>query len=57
MLSQLLLWMTTSNMVKFSSPNNNEFKRVAGHLMLMTKRAPIKVQENWLTEGSLEAGK
>jgi hypothetical protein len=44
-------------MVKFSSPNNNEFKRVAGHLMLMTKRAPIKVQENWLTEGSLEAGK
>jgi hypothetical protein len=45
------------NMVKFSSPNNNEFKRVAGHLMLMTKKAPAKVQENWLTEGTVEAGK
>ena len=45
------------NMVKFSSPNNNEFKRVAGHLKLMAEEAPTKVQENWSTEGSVEAGK
>jgi hypothetical protein len=45
------------NMVKFSSPNNNEFKRVAGHLILMAENAPTKVQENWLTERNIEAGK
>jgi hypothetical protein len=45
------------NMVKFSSQNNNELKRVAGHLMLMAEKAPTKVRENWLTEGSIEAGK
>jgi hypothetical protein len=45
------------NMVKFSSPNNNEFKRVVGHLMLMAEKAPIRVQENWLTERNIEAGK
>jgi hypothetical protein len=45
------------NMVKFSSQNNNEFRRVAGHLMLMAEKAPAKVRENWLTEGSVEAGK
>jgi hypothetical protein len=45
------------NMVKFSSPKNNEFKTVAGHLMLLVEKAPAKVQENWLTEGTIEAGK
>jgi hypothetical protein len=45
------------NMVKFSSPNNNEFKRVVGHLMLMAEKAPVRVQENWLTERNIEAGK
>jgi hypothetical protein len=43
------------NMVKFSS-QNSEFKRVAGHLMLMAKKAPTKVQENWGTERSIVAG-
>jgi hypothetical protein len=45
------------NMVKFSSPNNNEFKTVASHLRLMAEEAPTKVQGNWSTEGSVEAGK
>jgi hypothetical protein len=45
------------NMVKFSSPKNNEFKRVAGHLKLMAEEAPTKVRENWSTEGTVEAGK
>ena len=44
------------NMVKFAS-RSNEFKRVAGHLKLMVENAPTKVQKNWLTEGSVEAGK
>jgi len=44
------------DMVRFSSPNNNEFKRVAGHLKLMAEDAPTKVQENWLTERSIESG-
>lgn len=45
------------NMVKFTSPKNNEYKRVAGHLKLMAEKALTKVQENWSTEGSIEAGK
>jgi hypothetical protein len=45
------------NMVKFSSNKKNEFQRVAGHLKLMVDKAPIKVQENWLTETSIQAGK
>ncbi|KAH0558618.1 hypothetical protein GP486_004729 [Trichoglossum hirsutum] len=45
------------NMVKFSSQNNTEFKRVAGHLKLMAEKAPAKVRENWLTEGSVEAAR
>jgi hypothetical protein len=44
------------NMVKFMS-QSNEFKTVAGHLKLMVENAPAKVQQNWLTEGSVEAGK
>jgi hypothetical protein len=43
------------NMVKFSS-QNSEFKRVTGHLKLMAEKAPTKVQENWSTEESVEAG-
>jgi hypothetical protein len=45
------------NMVKFSSKKNNEFQRVASHLKLMVEKAPIKVQDNWLTEASVQAGK
>jgi hypothetical protein len=45
------------NMVKFSSENNSEYRRVAAHLMLMAEIAPTKIQQNWLTEGSVEAGK
>jgi hypothetical protein len=45
------------NMVKFSSPKNEGFKRVSGHLMLMAEKASTKVQENWLTEENIEAGK
>lgn len=44
------------NMVKFAS-QSHEFKRVAGHLKLMVEKAPTEVQKNWLTEGSVEAGK
>jgi hypothetical protein len=44
------------NMVKFSS-QNDEFKRVAGHLKLMADKAPEKVQGNWLTEGGVAAGR
>jgi hypothetical protein len=44
------------NMVKFSSPND-EFKRVAGHLMLMAEKSPAKVQDNWLRERSVAAGR
>jgi hypothetical protein len=44
------------NMVKFSS-QNDEFKRVAGHLMLTAEKAPTKVQDNWLTERSVAAGR
>ena len=45
------------NMVKFSSEKNNEYQRVAGHLKLMAEIAPTKIQQNWLTEESVEAGK
>jgi hypothetical protein len=45
------------NMVRFSSPTNNDFKIVAGHLKLMVDNASAKVQENWSTEGNVEAGK
>jgi hypothetical protein len=45
------------NMVKFSSKNNNDFQRVAGYLKLMVERATMKVQDNWLTEASAQAGK
>ena len=44
------------NIVKFAS-QSSKFKRVAGHLKLMVEMAPTKVQKNWLTEGSVEAGK
>jgi hypothetical protein len=44
------------DMVKFAT-QSNEFKRVAGHLKLMVEEAPTKVQKNWLTERSMEAGK
>lgn len=44
------------NIVKFAT-QSNEFKRVAGHLKLMVEKAPAKVEKNWLTEGSVEAGK
>ncbi|KAH6661867.1 hypothetical protein B0J14DRAFT_687841 [Halenospora varia] len=43
------------NMVKFLSEKHSKFKRVASHLILMAKRAPAKVRENWLTEGSIKA--
>jgi hypothetical protein len=45
------------DMVKFSSKSNSEFRRVAAHLKLMAEMAPTKVQQNWSTEGSVEAGK
>jgi len=45
------------DMVKFSSKSNSEFRRVAAHLKLMAEIAPTKVQQNWSTEGSVEAGK
>jgi hypothetical protein len=45
------------NMVKFSSEKNSEFQRVAGHLKLMADKAPRKVEQNWLTEGIVKAGK
>jgi len=45
------------NMVKFSSEKNSEYQRVAAHLKLMAEIAPTKIQQNWLTEGSVEAGK
>lgn len=44
------------NIVKFAT-RSGEFKKVVGHLKLMVEEAPKKVQENWLTEGSVEAGK
>jgi hypothetical protein len=44
------------NMVKFAQ-RSKEFKKVVGHLKLMVEKAPTKVQKNWLTEGSVEAGK
>jgi hypothetical protein len=45
------------NMVKFSSEKNSEYQRVAAHLKLMAEMAPTQIQQNWLTEGSVEAGK
>lgn len=45
------------DMVKFSSKSNSEFQRVTAHLKLMAEMAPTKVQQNWSTEGSVEAGK
>jgi hypothetical protein len=45
------------DMVKFSSKGNSEFQRVAAHLKLMAEIASTKVQQNWSTEGSVEAGK
>jgi hypothetical protein len=45
------------NMVKFLSEKNSEYQRVAAHLKLMAEVAPTKIQQNWLTEGSVEAGK
>jgi len=44
------------NMVKFAT-QNNDFKRVAGHLKLMVDKAPIKVQKNWLTLRGIKASK
>jgi hypothetical protein len=44
------------DMVKFSS-QNDEFRRVAGHLKLMAEKAPEKVQGNWRTERSVAAGR
>jgi hypothetical protein len=44
------------NIVKFTG-QSNEFKKVASHLKLMVDKAPDKVQKNWLTERSIEAGK
>jgi hypothetical protein len=46
-----------TDMVRFFSPKDNEFMRVAGHLRLMSTKAPAKVQQNWHTEGNVEAGK
>ena len=45
------------NMVKFSSERNGEYQRVAAHLKLMAEIAPAKIKQNWVTEGSVEAGK
>jgi hypothetical protein len=45
------------DMAKFSSIKNNDFQRVAGHLKLMVENAPIKVQDNWLAETTVQAGK
>jgi hypothetical protein len=45
------------NMVKFSSKKNSEFQRVAGHLKLIANKAPRKVEQNWLIEGSVQASK
>jgi hypothetical protein len=45
------------NMVKFSSEKNSEYQRLAAHIKLMAEMAPTKIQQNWLTEGSVEAGK
>jgi hypothetical protein len=45
------------NMVKFLSLKNNEFRKVASYLKLIAKEAPIKVQENWSTKGTMEASK
>jgi hypothetical protein len=44
------------NMVKFPSPQGNDFKRVAGHLKLMADKAFTKVQNRWATEESVQAG-
>jgi hypothetical protein len=45
------------NMVKFSSGKNSEYQRVAAHIKSMAEMAPTKIQQNWLIEGSVEAGK
>ena len=36
-----------TNMVKFNSAEDNEFRKVSGELCIMMKNAVRKIEENW----------
>ena len=44
-------------MTKFSTPNNEDFKRLSRTLDLMLQKSEPKVEANWVAEARVKQGK